>query len=182
MRMALKQGEPAMRGARRVVIDHIERAIHTLQQHTLADEPLHEARKQMKRTRAGLRLLRDALGETAYRRLNRSARDPARPLTPIRDAKVLRDALANVLQRAGKSVKKGGPSELRQALQQEPRLYRDKLSITDLDASCKRSHTLRPIIGRRQHVLRAPSRNRPPVRSGGGELKDSSRASGIRVS
>ncbi|HEX2492804.1 MAG TPA: CHAD domain-containing protein [Steroidobacter sp.] len=133
MPTALKQGEPAMRGARRVLFDHIDRAIRTLQRHSLADEPVHEARKEMKRTRAGLRLLREALGEPAYRRLNRSVRDAARPLTPIRDAKVLHDALEDVLQQAGKSAQ-DCPRELRQVLQQERRLSREKLSDKDLKA------------------------------------------------
>jgi CHAD domain-containing protein len=66
--------------------------------------------------------------------LNRSLRDAARPLTPLRDAKVLRDALDNVLHHAGKSVQKDGLSELRRALQQEHRSSRDKLSIKDLNA------------------------------------------------
>ncbi len=123
-----------MRGARRVLVEHIDKAIRTLQRHSLADEPVHEVRKEMKRTRAGLRLLREALGETAYRRLNRSVRNAARPLTPIRDAKVLRDALDNLLQQAGKSAQKQRRSELHQVLQQERRLSRDKFSNKDLNA------------------------------------------------
>ena len=134
MSAQLKQGEPAMRGARRVLIEHIDRSIRILQRHSLADDPVHETRKEMKRTRAGLRLLREALGETAYRRLNRLMRDAARPLTPIRDAKVLRDALDNLVQQAGKSVQGNRLSESRQALLQEHRLSRDKLSNKDLNA------------------------------------------------
>lgn len=88
----------------------------------------------MKWTRAGLRLLREALGEAAYRRLNRLVRDAARPLTPIRDAKVLRDTLDNVLQQAGKSAQKDRRSELRQVFLQAHRSSRDKLSNKDLNA------------------------------------------------
>jgi CHAD domain-containing protein len=134
MSTQLKQGEPAMRGARRVLIEHIDRSIHIVQRHSLADEPVHETRKEMKWTRAGLRLLREALGETAYRRLNGLVRDAARPLTPMRDAKVLRDTLDNVLQQAGKSAQKDRLSELRQVLLQEHRLSRDQLSNKDLNA------------------------------------------------
>jgi CHAD domain-containing protein len=137
MPTALKQGEPAMRGARRVLFDHIDRAIRTLERRSLADQPVHEARKEMKRTRAGLRLLREALGETAYRRLNQSVRDAARPLTPIRDSRVLQDALEDVVQQAGKSAQ-DGPLELRQVLRHERRMSREKLSGKDLKATSTR--------------------------------------------
>lgn len=150
MNTALKPGESAMRGARRVLIQHIDKAIRTLQRHSLADEPVHEVRKEMKRMRAGLRLLREALGETAYRRLNRSVRDAARPLTPIRDAKALCDALDNLLQQAGKSAQKHSRSQLRQALQRERRLSREKLSKKDLNAIGTRLQEVK------QHVQSLP--------------------------
>lgn len=50
---------------------------------------LHEARKQLKRARAELRLLREVFGETQYRKLNTALRDSARPLSDARDAQVL---------------------------------------------------------------------------------------------
>lgn len=60
---------------------------------------IHGARKQLKRARATLRLLRDALGDDVYRRENTSVRDAARPLSPIRDSEVLLDALDGVVKR-----------------------------------------------------------------------------------
>lgn len=60
---------------------------------------IHGARKQLKRARATLRLLRDALGDDVYRRENMSVRDAARPLSPIRDSEVLLDALDGVVKR-----------------------------------------------------------------------------------
>jgi CHAD domain-containing protein len=53
------------------------------------DRSVHAARKEMKRARAALRLMRASLGDAAYRRMNGQVRDAARPLTPIRDASVL---------------------------------------------------------------------------------------------
>ena len=138
MSTALKPGDSAMRGARRVLIEHIDSALQSLQRRPLGDEAVHETRKEIKQTRAGLRLLREALGETAYRRLNRSVRDAARPLTPIRDAKVLRDVLDNVLQQAGKSTQKIRTTKLHRALQQERRSSRDELSSEDLNAISRR--------------------------------------------
>ena len=53
------------------------------------DESVHSLRRQMKRIRAVLRLLRAALGDSSYRAFNKEVRDAARPLTPLRDAAVL---------------------------------------------------------------------------------------------
>ena len=53
------------------------------------DKSVHSSRRQMKRVRAALRLLRAALGESSYRAFNKAVRDAARPLTSLRDAAVL---------------------------------------------------------------------------------------------
>ena len=52
-------------------------------------ESAHKMRKEMKRIRAALRLLRESLGNTWYQQTNKQVRDAARPLAPIRDATVL---------------------------------------------------------------------------------------------
>ncbi len=57
------------------------------------DEAVHAARKACKRIRAGLRLLRGCLGQSAYRRENQKIRDAAKPLTAVRDVYVLRRVL-----------------------------------------------------------------------------------------
>jgi CHAD domain-containing protein len=64
----------------------------------LNDEQIHEARKDLKRARAVLRLLREVIGDRAYRRENASLRDAARPLSAARDAKVLFEALTGTLE------------------------------------------------------------------------------------
>src|SRR6266480_549656 len=55
----------------------------------LSDEAVHGARKRLKAARAALRLVREALGEHHYRRANTSLRNIARPLTQVRDAKIV---------------------------------------------------------------------------------------------
>jgi hypothetical protein len=42
-------------------------------------------------------LLRDALGKKAYRRENTALRDAARPLSAVRDGRVLLDALNSLV-------------------------------------------------------------------------------------
>jgi len=53
-----------------------------------SDKSVHSSRRQMKRIRAALRLLRAALGDSSYRAFNKEVRDAARPLTSLRDAAV----------------------------------------------------------------------------------------------
>jgi CHAD domain-containing protein len=60
---------------------------------------VHAARKELKRARATLRLLRPALHEQIYRRENTAVRDAARRLSGLRDAEVLSAALENLLGR-----------------------------------------------------------------------------------
>jgi CHAD domain-containing protein len=50
---------------------------------------VHAARKQVKKGRATLRLLRPAIGEDNYTRENTALRDAARPISGLRDAQVL---------------------------------------------------------------------------------------------
>jgi CHAD domain-containing protein len=83
------------------------RSVHSLHDATIAlldgsidaltsshdDEAVHAARKACKRVRAALRLLRECLGPTAYRRENRAVRDASKPLTAVRDAFMLRRTL-----------------------------------------------------------------------------------------
>jgi CHAD domain-containing protein len=58
-----------------------------------AHESFHGARKEMKRIRAALRLLRPALGRRAYQWANARVRDAATPLTAVRDATALLQTL-----------------------------------------------------------------------------------------
>lgn len=62
------------------------------------DAAIHSARKGIRKSRATLRLLRDALPERVYRRDSAALRDAARSLSAVRDAKVLIDALDRLLK------------------------------------------------------------------------------------
>src|SRR5262245_11848944 len=58
-----------------------------------SDEKVHDTRKRLKRARAAVRLARPALGDRAWRRENESLRDAGRPLSAIRDSRILIDTL-----------------------------------------------------------------------------------------
>lgn len=98
---AMKQLSPAKDAATRVLKitrQRITAALHELEKSEPDDESLHAARKSLKRARTGLRLLRPGLKDGEYRRANASLRDAARPLGVVRDARVLQDTLACVVQ------------------------------------------------------------------------------------
>lgn len=89
----LHRNEAGAEGARRIARAQIGAALRALEARPLSDEAVHAARKSLKRARAMLRLLRRSIGDEAYHRENAALRDAARPLSEIRDAKVLLQAL-----------------------------------------------------------------------------------------
>ena len=95
----------ATRGVQRILHQRLERAVELLARGRLNDERVHAARKEIKKARAMLRLLRDAVSDAMYRRENVALRDCARPLSAVRDAKVLLetlDALAETVDARGR--------------------------------------------------------------------------------
>ena len=97
----LKRDEAGTRGARRIARKQIKSALKALDGGRVNDESVHEARKELKRARATLRLLRDALGKRTYKRENAAIRDAARPLSEVRDGRVLLDALDSLVKYYG---------------------------------------------------------------------------------
>ena len=66
---------------------------------SISDERAHDARKQLKKARAVLRVLRPTVGETVYHRENRVLRDASRAISPLRDAKAQVDILTALRDR-----------------------------------------------------------------------------------
>jgi CHAD domain-containing protein len=64
----------------------------------MSNEQIHNIRRDLKRSRAGLRLLRPIIGRRTYMRENEALRDAARPLSAARDAKVVMDTLHGLLE------------------------------------------------------------------------------------
>jgi CHAD domain-containing protein len=104
MAFALKKGESLARGVKRIVRAELDKAVDGLRNGHAEDETIHDARKRFKKVRAVLRLVRDALEDHDYRRENIAFRDAARPLTELRDSKVLVDALAGLKDFSARST------------------------------------------------------------------------------
>ena len=84
----------------KAVVRHIGNARRKLHQ-SLDDDAIHGARKDLKRARTGLRLLRP-LDERAYHRENLRLRDIGRRLSAVRDGKVLLARTATLLEQEKK--------------------------------------------------------------------------------
>jgi CHAD domain-containing protein len=97
----LSRSEPDTRGVCRIVRQRIAKAGDTLRAARLTDEKVHTARKELKKARAILRLLRDSLSDGTYERENSILRDAARPLSEVRDGKVLLTTLDELVASYG---------------------------------------------------------------------------------
>src|SRR5215211_5264719 len=88
-------GEPVGAGIKRVVVARVDDAVAILRGEAGAGpaEAVHEARKDIKKTRSALRLVRDAVGDDVWRLENDHYRDCARKLSAFRDAEILVEAL-----------------------------------------------------------------------------------------
>ncbi len=104
MAAKLKRDETGTHGIRRIARHRIRAALQALRPGKANDRSVHEARKDLKRARATLRLLRDALGDSTYKRENAAIRDAARPLSAVRDGRVLLDALGSLIEYYGKAA------------------------------------------------------------------------------
>ena len=87
----LLAGEPVGAGIRRILAAQVDDAISQLRGEagTEPAEAIHEARKDVKKIRSALRLVRDEIGDDVWRRENDHYRDVARKLSSFRDAEIL---------------------------------------------------------------------------------------------
>jgi CHAD domain-containing protein len=116
MTVELQPSESGTEGVRRIARAQIAKALSALDAKSLSDERVHAARKELKKARASVRLLRNALGEAVYNRENAALRDCARPLSRIRDGKVLVDTLDRLTERFGAAADAIPLEALRRAL------------------------------------------------------------------
>jgi CHAD domain-containing protein len=133
----LKSNEPGTLSARHVLERQLEDAAAELSRARLTDRNVHEARKSLKKARATLRLLRTAIGKDIYARTNTALRDAARPLSGVRDAGVLPDALDKLLSRYGAAGEGLTLERLRRQLRAEHLRARRRITKAQLAAISK---------------------------------------------
>jgi CHAD domain-containing protein len=112
--------EPAVT-ARNVLADRLERAVARLDANEADAELVHEVRKELKRSRSLLRLMRPALPDRLYEREMARLRHSARALSAARDAEALPAALEKLADTCAGQVPESTFDALAQALAERTR-------------------------------------------------------------
>jgi CHAD domain-containing protein len=103
------------------------------------DEAVHEVRKRLKEVRALVRLVREGLGERVFDAVNGALRDAGRPLSEVRDAMAVIDALAKLMGRFGavheELVKRRGEVR-RRVIEEDKALEKARLAIAEVRKGC----------------------------------------------
>jgi CHAD domain-containing protein len=115
----LRDDETVPKGIARIARGRIDHAIEELEGKTdsSSEEAVHEARKDMKKLRALMRLVRDEVRGDVYRRENACFRDAGRELSGLRDADVMLATLADLERRYPDELGSEATGPLRQALE-----------------------------------------------------------------
>ena len=118
----LREGEPVPKGIARIARGRIDHALDELggKTESSAAEAVHEARKDMKKLRALVRLVRGELGDTIHRRENVAFRDAGQLLSGVRDSDVMVATLDDLEERYADELGGDGTGpagDLRQVLE-----------------------------------------------------------------
>lgn len=141
----LRRDEAGPPGVRRILQEWIAEAGDSLHRKRVTDANIHDARKQLKKARAALRLLREAIGPTTYRRENAALRDAARPLGVARDSKVLLVALDDLVERYAPATRSLQLDKFRGVLRKEQATARQAITATLIN---KQRRALREVSSR----------------------------------
>ncbi len=156
--------KPISTAVRAAMCDEIAGALQALWQRSRpSDDTMHEVRKDLKRARGALRLLREVVGEAAYARENLELRDAARPLASVRDATVALEVVRELLESEKKPARRTRLLELRRALHAERRRAREALLRGHRLAGI--AHSLQD-AGERAEYWRFPLEDTPVLRAG----------------
>ena len=115
----LLRSEPGTHGVRRIAREQIGKALKALADSDISDDAVHVARKELKKARATLRLLRPILGKSLYTRENTTLRNAAQPLGRVRDGNVLLSTLEKLEQRFGALDEVTPTVQLKRSLRRE---------------------------------------------------------------
>ncbi len=100
MNFKILNNEDINKAVKRIGIELIDDSIIRLKSiHKTFDESIHESRKNFKKMRGLLRLVRFELGDELYKRENKIFRNTGRILSPIRDATVITETLDYIIKK-----------------------------------------------------------------------------------
>jgi CHAD domain-containing protein len=129
MSFELERTESHRKGIRRIARKEMDNAVDSLNPAPPGsrDEAVHEARKCFKKIRAVLRLVRPVIDEVTYRAENTCFRDAGRPLTEVRDAKILIETLDKLTEHFNEHIAGRSFTDVRKALQANLRTVRKRV-------------------------------------------------------
>lgn len=118
----LEADEKPTAGMRRIALERAERAVRRLREAGRVEDPsecIHAARKDFKKLRAAVRLLRRELGEDLYRAENERYRNAGKLLSPSRDAEVKVETLEGLRERFAGRLEPADTADWLEQLQRE---------------------------------------------------------------
>ena len=119
-------------GIRRILLELLDSIIELLRNvNANPDEAVHETRKNFKKARAVLRLVRDEIGDEAYFRENICYRDAARMLSAVRDSAVIVESLDALRETFAEELTPDAFIRLRENLVTEHEHLRDQIISVD---------------------------------------------------
>lgn len=124
-----KRKESVTRGVRRLSCERLDDALGLLESGRNF-EAVHNVRKEIKKLRSVLRLVRAAIGETAYSNSTRPLRDAADRLHAMRDAQVRLTALKGLSKWANGRIPRQFLPAIHDALRDECGVEEKKLKLT----------------------------------------------------
>jgi CHAD domain-containing protein len=129
MSFQLRSEESLRKSLRRIVRNRMDAILEELTAASKGprDEVVHEVRKSLKKIRAVLRFVRPVMGEKVYRRENTCFRDAARPLTEVRDARILIETLDKLVEHFQEHIVGRAFADVRKTLQDNLRAVRKRV-------------------------------------------------------
>jgi len=113
-------GENAESEIRRLISKRMALSVQNIQDGSMdTDEVIHEFRKNMKKVRAALRLVRDVVGKERYHIENADARDIARAVFQLREMFVLKTTLEMLKEQFFDEINNDFYSETREKLKEK---------------------------------------------------------------
>jgi CHAD domain-containing protein len=133
MAYRLKHGESVPEGVKRIAREEIRSAVQYLSGRggVSRDEAIHEARKNIKKTRALLRLVRTELGDV-YTSESARLRDVGQKLSPIRDLGALITTFDRLKKERGKTLGKVSLTGIRRTLGLRKKHVEAELGVQEL--------------------------------------------------
>lgn len=105
MNFKISTSEYINKAVKRIGIELIDDSINRLENiHNTFDESIHESRKNFKKIRGLLRLVRFELGDELYKKENKIFRNIGRILSPVRDAAVMTETLDYIIKKHPKEI------------------------------------------------------------------------------